>query len=250
MLLQHLFMVYDIKDKNTTPLWEDRRDCNAIRYDGDSIWYTPRNDGSLRRFDRVTGEDSVILSGSLLNREEGETAFAFLATSEGIIYVRKRLADGNTTNILRYDTETGELTDTGWGQAVLYGEQVYLNISHAVEENRDDPHYEYYFNSNTYGIGTRWGGKWYMHDPETGEPRVIVNLQTDGIPDCFVNSLFLDGRYILIEYQTYKDFTNPYSPTVPEWVRSRRYVVMDLTTGQAFDTGVDLSRQTAENPYG
>ena len=89
-----------------------------------------------------------------------------------------------------------------------------------------------------------------MHDPETGEPRVIVNLQTDGIPDCFVNSLFLDGRYILIEYQTYKDFTNPYSPTVPEWVRSRRYVVVDLTTGQAFDTGIDLSKQTAENPYG
>ena len=243
-------MVYDIREKTTTPLWEDRRDCNAIRYDGDSIWYTPRNDGSLRRFDRVTGEDSVILSGSLLNREEGETAFAFLATSEGIIYVRKRLADGNTTNILQYDTKTGELTDTGWGQAVLYGDRVYLNISHAVEENRDDPHYEYYFNSNTYGIGTRWGGKWYMHDPETGEPRVIVNLQTDGIPDCFVNSLFLDGRYILIEYQTYKDFTNPYSPTVPEWVRSRRYVVVDLTTEQAFDTGVDLSRQTAENPYG
>ena len=87
-------------------------------------------------------------------------------------------------------------------------------------------------------------------DGETGELTQVVALSTDGIPDQFSTWVHMDGEYVIVLYQTYKDFHNCYSPSIPEWARSERYVVVNLETGQIFDLGVDLSKQTAENPFG
>ena len=50
----------------------------------------------------------------------------------------------------------------------------------------------------------------------------------------------MDGKYALIQYQTYKDFTNVYNTNIPEWANSRRYVVVNLETGTVYELGVDL----------
>ena len=54
----------------------------------------------------------------------------------------------------------------------------------------------------------------------------------------------------MIEYQTYKDFKNPYSPSIPEWAKSKRYVVVNLETGTVYELGVDLSTQSYHNRPG
>ena len=67
---------------------------------------------------------------------------------------------------------------------------------------------------------------------------------TDGIPDAMKSRLFMDGHFLMIQYQTYKDFNNCYSPTLPGWATSKRYVVVNLETGVAYELGVDLSTQS------
>ena len=48
----------------------------------------------------------------------------------------------------------------------------------------------------------------------------------------------------VVQYQTYKDFPNVYSPNLPLWATSERYVVVNLETGTAYELGVDLSDQS------
>ena len=71
-----------------------------------------------------------------------------------------------------------------------------------------------------------------------------MSLSTDGIPDCLMDFCILDGNFLMIKYQTYKDFQNPYSPSILEWARSDRYVVVNMETGTVYELGVDLSDQS------
>lgn len=52
---------------------------------------------------------------------------------------------------------------------------------------------------------------------------------------------------MMILYQTYKDFKNCYSPTLKEWDKSERYVVVNLETGTVYELGVDLANQKVQN---
>ncbi|MBO5042108.1 MAG: hypothetical protein J6D87_04000 [Clostridia bacterium] len=235
-------MVYDMKEKNTSPLREKTIPCIASWHEGTYVWYTPREDGSLRRYNLDTGEDEVILAGSLLNREEGETGFCFLGASDQAVYVKKWRAGGGLTNCLRYDVETGQMEDMGAKSVLIYDDNIYFGVSHNVDTYKDDPHYKYYFN-NIYA-GTALGGKIFLRNERTEEQHAIVNLLTDQIPDCIKGFLCLDEKFMIIEYQTYKDFTNYYSPSIPEWGESKRYVVVNLETGIAYELGVDLSTQS------
>ena len=94
-----------------------------------------------------------------------------------------------------------------------------------------------------------WGGKWYRYDMQAGEREVILDLRTDDIPDNLDEFLFLDGKYVMVQYQTYKDFPNVYSPHCKEWEKSRRFVVVNMETGQVFELGIDLEERKAPNPY-
>ncbi|MBQ1982259.1 MAG: hypothetical protein II229_03440, partial [Clostridia bacterium] len=113
-------MVYDINKKTTAPLHNDSVRCSMIVYEGAYEWYTAWEDGSLRRYNLDTGVDEVILTASHLDREEGETEFIFWAESNQMVYVQKRLANQDFSNILKYDMSTGEMLDTGFGNFILY----------------------------------------------------------------------------------------------------------------------------------
>ena len=79
---------------------------------------------------------------------------------------------------------------------------------------------------------------------------MVYHFQTDGIPDCIQGTQFMDGKFILVQYQTYKDFRNPYNESAPEWADSYRFIVFNMETGQAYELGVDISRMSMHNHTG
>ena len=234
-------MVYDLDEKRVSPLWEDDIYRDNICFANEYVWYTLTASGSLHRYNLNTGEDVEILSGNLLNREEGETKFTFSAFQGEYVYYRKFLATGYSSNMIQYNMNTGETKDLGFGAVRIYGNQFFRIVSRLSEEYKDDPHYEYYRDSDG------WGGKIFKMDGETGELMQIVALSTDGIPDQFSTWLHMDGKYVIVLYQTYKDFHNCYSPSNPEWACSERYVVVNTETGQTYELGVDISTQSVHN---
>ena len=234
-------MVYDVDENRVAPLWEDdiRRDrfCFMSEY----VWYTLSTSGALHQYNIHTKEDVEILSGSLLNREDGETAIDFVASQGEYVYYRKLVPTGYSSNMIQYNMNTGETKDLGAVAVRIYDNQFFRTVAHLTEEYKDDPHYEYYRDSG--GAG----GKIYKMDGETGELTQIVALSTDGIPDEFSAWLHMDGKYVVVLYQTYKDFHNCYSPSIPEWARSERYVVVNTETGQVYELGIDISTQSVHN---
>ena len=235
-------MVYDMKEKTTYPLRDNPVRCTHIWHQGAYEWYTLLSDGSLRRYNLDTGEDEEILAGSLLNHEEGETGFYFMGSIGQMVYVMKFSTMIGITNCKRYNLETGNMQDIGDTIVLLYDDMIYQGVRHNVTEYKNDPHYEYYCMDNN--KGSLYGGKFFERDSETGELHEVVSLCTDGIPDCLKDFCLLDGKFLMIKYQTYKDFQNPYSPSIPEWARSERYVVVNLETGTVYELGVDLSDQS------
>ena len=189
-----------------------------------------------------TGEDEEILAGSLLNHEEGETGFYYMGSVGQKVYVMKYLTIGGNTNCKEYDLETGNMQDIGDTTVLLYDDMIYQGVRHNVTEYKNDPHYEYY--STKDNAGCIYGGKFFQRDSKTGELHEVVSLSTDGIPDCLMDFCILDGNFLMIKYQTYKDFQNPYSPSILEWARSDRYVVVNMETGTVYELGVDLSDQS------
>ena len=234
-------MVYDLDEKRVSPLWEDDIRRDRICFMSEYVWYTLSTSGALHRYNIHTKEDVEILSGSLLNREDGETAFEFVASQGEYVYYRKLLATGYSSNMIQYNMNTGETKDLGAVAVRIYDNQFFRTVAHLTEEYKDDPHYEYYRDSG--GAG----GKIYKMDGETGELTQIVALSTDGIPDEFSAWLHMDGKYVVVLYQTYKDFHNCYSPSIPEWARSERYVVVNTETGQVYELGIDISTQSVHN---
>ena len=238
-------MVYDIKEKTTSPLREQPIRCTAIWFEGAYEWYTLREDGSLKRYNLDTTKDEEIISGTLLNLEEGEIGFFFMGSTDQTVYVKKSLVAG-ITGTFRYDMETGELYESI--ATCIYDDTYYQGVKHNVDSYKDDPHFEYYCNSTD--SDTRYGGKYFRRNAGTGELEEVVSLKTDGIPDCVKDFFLLDGKYMMILYQTYKDFKNCYSPTLKEWDKSERYVVVNLETGTVYELGVDLSTQSYHNRPG
>ena len=234
-------MVYDLDEKRVSPLWEDDIRRDRICFMSEYVWYTLSTSGALHRYNIHTKEDVEILLGSLLNREDGETAFEFVASQGEYVYYRKLLATGYSSNMIQYNMNTGETKDLGAVAVRIYDNQFFRTVAHLTEEYKDDPHYEYYRDSG--GAG----GKIFEMDGETGELTQIVALSTDGIPDQFSAWLHMDGKYVIVLYQTYKDFHNYYSPSIPEWARSQRYVVVNTETGQTYELGVDISTQSVHN---
>ena len=233
-------MVYDMKEKTTCPLRE--KPVHLITWhQGSYEWYTNKENGTLGRYNLDTGEDEIILDESWLNREAGEIDIRFAGVSDQTVYVWKNI-NHIFSNWLKYDMSTGEMHDMGSPTLLIYDENIYTRINHYVEENKNDPHYDYYqtYNNNTSSNGTKWGGKLYRYNAQTGEYEILLQLCTDGIPDNLEQILIMDGKYALIQYQTYKDFTNVYNTNIPEWANSRRYVVVNLETGTVYELGVDL----------
>ncbi|MBQ7911508.1 MAG: hypothetical protein IJ363_12080 [Clostridia bacterium] len=240
-------MVYDMKEKTTSPLREEPVRCSVILHQGAYEWYTVCEDGSLRRYNLDTGKDEVIVGASHLNPEAGEMEFRFLGVSGQTVYVRK-VTIGQDVNMFQYDMGTGKLQEIEGSAPLIYDGTCYQQVRHDVDAYKDDPHYEYYCNDND--VATRYGGKYFRVDTETGELHEIVSLSTDGIPDSITDLIFLDKKFLMIQYQTYKDFLNPYSPMLKEWDESRRYVVVDMETGTVYELGVDLANQKVQNPSG
>ena len=234
-------MVYDLDEKRVSPLWEDDIRRDNICFVNECAWYTLSTSGSLHRYNLNSGEDVEIFSGNLLNREAGETAFEFVAFQGDYIYYRKLLAPDHLSDMIQYNINTGETKDLGAVEVRIYDNQFFRTVSHLSEEYKDDPHYEYYRDSG----GS--GGEIFEMDGETGELTQIVALSTDGIPDDFTTWVHMDGKYVIVLYQTYKDFHNCYSPSNPEWARSERYVVVNTETGQTYELGVDISTQSVHN---
>lgn len=240
-------MVYDMIEKTTSPLHENPVRCSVIRHEGAYEWYTVWDDGSLRRYNLDTGKDEVIIVASHLNSEAGEMEFRFLGVSGQIVYVRKVII-GQDVNMFQYDMGTGKLQEIEGSAPLIYDGTCYQQVRHDVDAYKDDPHYEYYCNDND--VHTRNGGKFFRVDKETGELHEVVSLSTDGIPDSLTEFILLDNKFLMIQYQTYKDFLNPYSPMLKEWDESRRYVVVDMETGTVYELGVDLANQKVQNPSG
>lgn len=240
----NITMVYDMKEKTTHPLREQPVRCTVIWYKGSYEWYTIAENGALGRYNLDTGKDEVIVSSSLLDVETGDLDFRLLGVSGQTVYLKKMVIDRNHL-YLRYNMETGEFQEIGRFAPFIYYGTYYQVVLHNVDAYKDDPHYEYYCNSTA--VQTRFGGKFYRTDEKTGELHEVVNLRTDDIPDSLTDFLLLDGKFLMIEYQTYKDFKNPYSSSIPEWAKSKRYVVVNLETGTVYELGVDLSNQSVHN---
>ena len=241
-------MTYDMKEKTTAPLWDQAEPCYTIHFDGSYAWYTPMESGSLRRYNLDTGEDELIISGDLLDREKGESGFVYDSGGEKIAHVEKWIF-GGYFEYYELDMATGELRERNV-DSLEYDGNTYVEIRFDREEYKDDPHYEYYFNNTTDGIGVRNGGKLYRKDAATGELQMVYHFQTDGIPDCIQGTQFMDGKFILVQYQTYKDFRNPYNESAPEWADSYRFIVFNMETGQAYELGVDISQMSLHNRPG
>ena len=246
----NITMVYDMKEKTTSPLREESVRCSVIWHEGTYEWYTAWEDGSLWRYNLDTGEEEKIISETILNPEEGELRFFFMGSSDQTVYVMKLTASG-LSSAMQYNMETGQLQEIEGFMTFIYDGKFYQGVNHKVDAYKDDPHYEYYQNpQNLTSVGgTMWGGKWYRYDMQAGEREVILDLRTDDIPDNLTNFLFLDGKYVMVQYQTYKDFPNVYSPHRKEWEKSRRFVVVNMETGQVFELGIDLEERKAPNPY-
>ena len=240
-------MVYDMKEKTTSPLREEPVRCSVILHQGAYEWYTACEDGSLRRYNLDTGKDEVIIAASHLNSEAGEMEFRFLGVSGQIVYVRKAII-GQDVNMFQYDMGTDKLQEIEGSAPLIYDGTCYQQVRHDVDAYKDDPHYEYYCNDND--VHARNGGKFFRVDKETGELHEVVSLSTDGIPDSLTDFILLDKKFLMIQYQTYKDFMNPYSPSLPEWKKSERYVVVNMETGTVYELGVDLANQKVQNPSG
>ena len=240
-------MVYDMREKTTYSLREQPARRISCWYVGAYEWYTAEEDGSLRRYNLDTGVDEAILDGSWLNREMGETSVRFAGASDQTAYVWKSTVSAIPSNVWKLNMETGVMQDTGVQALFVYDDILYAKISHNNDAYKNDTHYEYYFNDS---VLTKFAGKVYQLDMNTGELNTEVQLRTDGIPDYVGNLLFMDGHFLMIEYQTYKDFNNYYSPNLPGWAESRRYVVVNLETGTVYELGVDLSTQSYHNRPG
>ena len=75
---------------------------------------------------------------------------------------------------------------------------------------------------------------------------MIASLTTDGKPDL-IWGFYTDGKTLIVEYETYKDFQNEYNqelnlddPTDQMFVEmgayvsppAKKYAIIDLTTGE------------------
>ena len=230
-------VVYDLQTKETTQLWKNAESCSYIEYDGEYAWYTQNDDGSLRRFNLNTGEHEVILSGELLDHEKGELCFSFESLSDNTLYYWRDEVNYEQT-FWQMDLTTKIIEEQWLPYSYKYDGAYYGTVLHDTDEYVDDPHYAYYCN------GTALAGKIYRKNMLNEDLELAVVLRTDGIPDNIGNWFVLDGQYIMVEYQTYKDFRNHYSSTLPEWAASKRYIIVNLETGVAYELGVDLSTQS------
>lgn len=72
--------------------------------------------------------------------------------------------------------------------------------------------------------------------------RLLVRMQTDGIPDAIRYVVATDGKTLVVSYKTYKDFENVYNDynklTSGD---SLRYAVIDLETGIVYKNGAVYS---------
>ena len=65
--------------------------------------------------------------------------------------------------------------------------------------------------------------------------RMLTHMETDGISDTIVRMSASDGKTMLVEYLTYKNFENVYNPDMNgKDELEARYALVDLETGTVY----------------
>ena len=230
-LISRQAMVIDPETK-TGELMDESFRFQVSRILGTSMYYTEQ-DGSLWEYSMETGNRKCLIDDSYLNREEGEVRF--LADRLEVGHVLRLLAQSVSNNrTVFYDLDKGDFCDApapeGAIRYVCLEDALYYGIRHNTSDYENDPHYEYYQSQRGH-----FGGKIWVHESVESEPRMLAYMETDGIPDTINKMSASDGKTMLIEYLTYKDFENVYNPDMSskDGVEAR-YALMDLETGAVY----------------
>lgn len=139
------------------------------------------------------------------------------------------------------------------GIQLVCEEYAYVTIQHTTTMFQNDPHFKYYTTayemSGARPLFQRQGGDIYRVKTDGSDgsiPELIASLTTDGKPDL-IWGFYTDGKTLIVEYETYKDFQNEYNqelnldnPTDQMFVEmgayvsppAKKYAIIDLTTGE------------------
>ena len=230
-LISKRTMVIDPKTKTGEILNESFRFQSAKIF-GLSMYYTEQ-DGSLWEYSMETGKRKCLIDDSYLNREEGEIRFLAQNLEGGRILNVWAQSLNRNRNVF-FDIDQGAFCNApapeGAIRYVCLEDALYYGIRHNTSDYENDPHYEYYQSQRGH-----FGGKIWVHESVESEPRMLAYMETDGIPDTIVRMSASDGKTMLVEYLTYKDFENVYNPNMSSKDEEKaRYALVDLETGRVY----------------
>lgn len=226
--------------------YEDAMYCSDIYLDADGI-ISP----TLYKLDLKTKEYGILLEDTyvaVLSMKQYGHILSWLDLDQERVY---------------YDLEAGTYTEdyTPSSFDVEFPEEYkvikhllgngfgYVAVDHTTEMFADDPYYAYYASQkgDKMDKAVRCGGEIYrMEGLDTEDIRLtpIIKLETDGIPDviCWFTT---DGETMLVKYETYKDFDNPYNTLQVSFDMlfmglevlytggpNAKYAIIDLDTGE------------------
>ena len=235
-------MVADLNDGIGRLLWDEAFLCRMQSFNGEYLWYTSLDNGALYRYNLNTAIHEQVLSHEMLNVEQGELYYSFHAYANNTLYYRIAYAD-YSMKYQQMNLTSREIQS--WDNSHIYDGYHYFVVDHSTDEYIQDQHYEYYCTDNSFG------GELYRVGQDMETKELVVKLTTDSIPDQFsqykYGYLFMDKKFVLICYQTYKDYPNIYNANCPTWAFSLKYVIANLESGEVYDLGIDLSHQSINN---
>ena len=195
-------------------------------------------DGALWQYSLTNSTHTCLLDASLLDREEGDVRFHALelAGETKLRVIRQGVLQNE---YFSYDLNTGEIEtdESSLGENKVYlawnslGQ--YSLIMHNTTAYENDPHYTYYHDKVENWLVNYSGGEIWFRPDSNSELSLLVNMQTDGIPDAIRGIVATDGKTLVVYYNTYKDFANIYNEYNKETPGDSimRYAIIDMETG-------------------
>ncbi len=201
------------------------------------LFYTTA-DGALWQYNLKNSIHTCLLDASLLDREKGDVRFNALdlAGKTKLRVVRQGVLQNE---YFCYDLNTGEIEtdESSLGENKVYlawnSSGQYLLIKHNTTAYENDPHYTYYNDKVENWLVNYSGGEIWFRSDSNSELSLLVNMQTDGIPDAIRGVVATDGKTLVVYYNTYKDFANIYNEYNKE-TPGKRYAIIDMETGTVY----------------
>lgn len=242
---QYVISVLDPDDPSRTETLSVPASDTGLNWlvSGSYIYYMHDSDGTIRRQDLNTGEDTVAVPQSVRRPDAGETGMRLVFVDrDGRICVG--IEDQGDERVILYDPETGEGIPAEQG---LYcaGSTVFYRL-HTVFTYHDDAFYSYYFltDNGKNGRMNDSGGELWIQPYTGGESERLVCFSTNGVPDYLdigFEPYGSDGRCVYMRYLDYTGFRNVFNP---DYVRpgddfAYGLMILDLKDMKEYHIGAD-----------